>query len=167
MPWWTLYYVPASYMKYFPLYYYLSAFSWNELSTNIWLVNTYTRWLACSSSNSTDSNAMKSIRSGMSYLDSYLSFIFFLKSSFSLSVLIGGGLGKGVLFSASLSSSFRRACSLGAPVNIFDIKVFWTLSYFYQFTRPCYSVWAIASYRLMIIAVKVLAYDLSEFLLLP
>ena len=108
----------------------ISACSWNERSTDIWLVNTYTRLLACSSSNSTDSNAMKSIRSGMSYLVSYLSFIFFLKSSFSLSVLIGGGFGKGVLFSASLSSSFRRACSLGAPVNIFNINIFanfWTL----------------------------------------
>ena len=114
-------------MKWFSLYYYISAFSWNERSTDIWLVNTYTRLLACSSSNSTDSNAMKSIRSGMSYLVSYLSFIFFLKSSFSLSVLIGGGFGKGVLFSASLSSSFRRACSLGAPVNIFRIDIFTNL----------------------------------------
>ena len=129
----------ASYVKWFSLYYYISAFSWNERSTDIWLVNTYTRLLACSSSNSTDSNAMKSIRSGMSYLVSYLSFIFFLKSSFSLSVLIGGGFGKGVLFSASLSSSFRRACSLGAPVNIFNINIF------YQFTRPCYFVSAIVT----------------------
>ena len=60
---------------------------------------------------------MKSMRSGMSYLTSYLSFILRLRSSFSLSVLIGGGLGKGVLFSANLSSSFLRACNLGAPVR--------------------------------------------------
>ena len=58
---------------------------------------------------------MKSILSGISYLASYLSFIFLRRSSFSLSVLIGGGFGNGVRFSANLSSSFLRACSLGAP----------------------------------------------------
>ena len=78
----------------------------------------YIKLFACSSSKSTDSNAIKRMRSGMSYFTSYLSFIFRLRSSFSLSVLIGGGLGRGVLFSASLSSSFLRACNLGAPIII-------------------------------------------------
>ncbi len=60
---------------------------------------------------------MNKILSGMSNLSSYLSFIFLRKSSFSRSLLIGGGFGNGVLFSANRSSSFLRAWSLGAPGN--------------------------------------------------
>ena len=76
---------------------------------------THIKLFACSSSKRTDSRAIKRMRSGMSYLSSYLSFIFLRSSSFSFSVLIGGGLGKGVRFSANLSSSFLRACNRGAP----------------------------------------------------
>ncbi len=40
-----------------------------------------------------------------------LSFILFLSASFSTSVLMGGGLGSGVRFSASRSSSFKGTVS--------------------------------------------------------